>query len=104
MRRVFTTKLDFVIFFLVSGVPRNVDLLPFSHNELRLSWNPPFEKNGVISGYFITWRIVRNATNHMIKGALENTTTDLNEKFFEISNLGKCYFYLNCDPYVKVKV
>ena len=76
--------------FLEPGVPESVSLISISFSGLRLSWKPPKDTNGVISGYYITWRIVRNDTNHTVDGKLITTTVNENTMSYNISGLGKC--------------
>lgn len=76
-------------FFADPGVPRNVSLVPISSNQLRLTWKTPSDQNGVISGYYITWRIERNDTNHTVDGELRTKKVNGNVRSYDLSNLGK---------------
>ena len=77
---------------LVPGVPKDVVLTSSSPNQLDLTWETPSEKNGVITGYYITWRIVRNDTNHTVNGGRK--TKKVNTTSYKISELGQYYFLL----------
>ena len=78
-----------IMSYLDPGVPENVSLIPVSSSQLRLSWKAPSNKNGVISGYYITWRIVRNDTNHTVDGKLRTMKVSSNTTSYYISELGK---------------
>ena len=91
-----------IMFFgcnLVPSVPTNVSLVAVSSTELRLSWETPSNRNGVISAYYITWKIVRNDTNHTVDGPMETrkieetTLTVDTTKSLNISKLGKHYLF-----------
>ena len=72
------------------GVPISVNLVPSSSTQLKLSWGTPSVRNGVILSYYITWRIVRNDTNHVVDGKLKTRKVELpNPKSFIIQNLGE---------------
>ena len=79
-----------LVFFSVleSGPPENVALVPVSSTQLLLTWETPSDKNGVISGYYITWTIVRNDTNHTVDGNLIRTKVNESTKSYDILNLG----------------
>ena len=47
------------------------------------------DTNGVISGYYITWRIVRNDTNHTVDGELLTRTVNMYTMSYNILGLGK---------------
>ena len=85
----------FVHFHLVPSEPRDVSLEVISHTQLRLSWNTPSDKNGLISGYYIRWKILRNDTNHTVSGQFDTATVDENMKIFDIEDLGKHYITKN---------
>ena len=68
--------------------PTNVRLIPLSHNQLRFSWGPPSEKNGDITGYYITWKIVSNDTNHTVDGELKTVIVGV-VLSYDITNLGE---------------
>jgi hypothetical protein len=75
--------------YLVPGVPVNVKLKPHSPHQLQLTWNIPSEQNGKITGYHVTWRLVRNDTNHPIDGPLKTEEVPGEEsKSYIIDNLG----------------
>ena len=77
------------------GAPTNVNLEVVSSTQLRLSWDTPSEKNGIISDYYIKWRIVRNDTDHIVHGPLltaRKAETE-NRKMIDIEDLGKHYNY-----------
>lgn len=75
--------------FLDPDVPENVALVPISSTQLHLSWKTPLNKNGLISGYYITWRIVRNDTNHTVDGNLNTKIVNESTKSYNVPNLGK---------------
>ena len=90
IRPIYVRRLIEPSFFLVDpGAPMNVSLVSTSVSQLRLSWKTPSHKNGEISAYYITWRIVRNDTNHTLDGKLI-TTVNMNTMSYNISGLGKC--------------
>ncbi|XP_046841964.1 titin-like isoform X3 [Xenia sp. Carnegie-2017] len=70
-----------------SSKPRNVSLVPISSTALNVSWLPPLNKNGRLSGYFITWRILRNDTNHSVVGQTMSENLENDTSSFEISKL-----------------
>lgn len=74
---------------LVSSAPINVSLVPISSTQLELSWRTPSHQNGVIKSYYITWRIVRNDTNHIVDGKLNTAKKEKDDKVIRISNLGE---------------
>ncbi|CAB4012554.1 Down syndrome cell adhesion molecule Dscam2, partial [Paramuricea clavata] len=71
----------------VPGVPINVSLIPILSTQLEVSWEIPCDQNGIILSYYITWRIVRNDTNHIVDGKLETAKEEVDTKSFIISNL-----------------
>ena len=75
--------------FLEPGAPENVSLVPISSTQLRLSWETPLKTNGEISEYYITWRIVRNDTNHTVDGLLSARSEDGSMTSYDITDLGK---------------
>ena len=89
-----------IMFFacnLVPDVPTNVSLVAVSSAQLQLSWETPSHRNGIISVYYITWKIVRNDTNHTVDGHIKTAevkeTINIKKKSFEISELGKHYLF-----------
>ena len=86
----------FLYFNIVPGAPTNVELEVFSSTQLRVSWDSPSERNGIISEYYIKWRIVRNDTGHIVHGPLltaRKAETE-SEKIIDIEDLGKHYILL----------
>ncbi|XP_028413457.1 titin-like isoform X1 [Dendronephthya gigantea] len=71
----------------VSSEPTKVSLTPLSHHQLRLSWKAPSNKNGNITGYKITWKIVGNDTNHPVDGELKTKIVRDDVLSFDITNL-----------------
>ena len=87
-------------------MPGNVQLRqPQSHTQLNLTFEPPSDPNGVITGYLVTWKKVKNDTNDSDIGALNQTRLSNISRSFVIKNLGE--FTLNafahateaCIPY-----
>ena len=74
---------------LVSSAPINVSLVPISSTQLQLSWRTPSHQNGVIKSYYITWRIVRNDTNHIVDGELKTAEKEEDDKVIMITKLGE---------------
>lgn len=76
---------------LAPGKPDNVSLVPVSATQLNLTWESPSDPNGIITGYRVIWKMVRDDNNMLIKGS-DSKTQVINNKdaeFFPIMNLGK---------------
>ncbi|XP_028413448.1 tyrosine-protein phosphatase Lar-like isoform X5 [Dendronephthya gigantea] len=70
----------------VPSQPTNVKLTPLPHHGLQLSWEAPSNKNGDLTGYNITWKIVRNDTNHTVDGDLKTKIVKDDVLSFDIPN------------------
>ena len=71
------------------GPPVILELTNISFSQLNVTWMRPDNPNGVIKGYYVTWRMVTNDLNEAVKGTLNGTVIN-SEKvtFFVINNLG----------------
>ena len=77
-----------VFFVLVPGVPDNVQLMQSSATQLSLTWARPLDPNGVISGYFVTWKKIKDDKNKTVDPASNQTTLGAETRSFLVENLG----------------
>lgn len=72
------------------GEPDNVDLKVISATQLNLTWKSPRDPNGVIIGYRVIWKMVRNDNNiHRVGNSTIQVIHDGDAVMFSIVKLGK---------------
>ena len=76
---------------LAPGKPDNVDLTVISATQLNLTWTSPSDPNGVIIGYRVMWKMVRDDNNMLIEASDSKTQVINNEnaELFSIVSLGE---------------
>ena len=57
-------------------------------------WQVPQDPNGIIQGYVVTWKKVKNDKGENDERALERWTTKGYASSFTIRGLGKCAYLL----------
>ena len=77
---------------LVPSVPDNVNVIAQSSTMLQVTWFPPLDPNGVITGYNITWKLIKDDNNNTVESVL-NVSTPLNSssRSYVIDSLGKLF-------------
>ena len=87
------------ISLLAPGVPENVQLVSISHSQLRLSWQPPSNPNGIITGYSVTWKMVSNDRETQVNGTLSQEDIPATNSSFVINSLSEytkwCWYLQN---------
>jgi len=75
---------------LAPSAPTNVEVISISSSQLDITWQPPFEHNGVIIGYNITWRMITNDLNESGDNLVNKLPSRLgaSARNFSINNLG----------------
>ena len=74
---------------MIHVVPGVVD--QFSTVQSTVSWSPPSQPNGIITGYQVIYFVYENRTaTEMMSAILSNTTTQ-----YSIQNLGRLNFVHN---------
>ena len=83
--------MSFCLSLLAPGEPGSVDLTVISAAQLNLTWASPSDPNGVIIGYRVIWKIVRDDNNMLIEASDSKTQVINNEnaELFSIVNLGE---------------
>ena len=63
--------------FLVSNVAHNLTARNISSETLLVTWSPPSDPNGVITGYELTWQMIENDKRKKIDNApIDKTNID----------------------------
>ena len=81
---------------LAPSAPTNVKVVAVSSSRLDITWQPPSDPNGVITGYNITWRMTRNDLDEPGDNKLNKIPSLLSEsaRNYSIDNLGNNYLRL----------
>ena len=76
---------------LAPSAPTNVKVVAVSSSQLDISWQPPTDPNGEITGYNVTWRMIETDLNEPGDNVLNKTQSLLDEsaRNYSIDNLGK---------------
>ena len=74
---------------LVPSAPANVKVIAISSTQLSVTWRPPSDPNGVITGYHLTWRMVKDDLNQSRDGQLKTLNLGRSASNHTIDNLGK---------------
>ena len=91
--QIFVCKYLLSIFFfyfvlLAPSAPTQVKVVAVSSSQLDVSWQPPLEPNGVITGYDITWMMTKNDLNESVAGETNRTSLAASARMYSITNLG----------------
>lgn len=63
--------------FLVPNVAHNLTARNISSETLLVTWSPPSDPNGVITGYELTWQMIENDKRKKIDNApIDKTNID----------------------------
>ena len=73
---------------LAPSAPTQVKVVVVSSSQLDVSWQPPLEPNGVITGYDITWMMTKNDLDEPLTGETKRTSLDASKRMYSITNLG----------------
>ena len=69
-------------------------MVAVSSSQLDVSWQPPLEPNGVITGYGITWMMTINDLDESVNDEPNRTSLDASERMYSIKYLGEhCKIY-----------
>lgn len=84
--------MSFCLSLLAPGEPGSVKLAVISSTQLNLTWASPSDPNGVITGYRVIWRMVRDNNDVFVNDSSSRTEIINNGDavLFAIVNLGKC--------------
>ena len=82
-------------FLLAPSAPTQLKVVAVSSSQLDVSWQPPLEPNGVITGYNITWMMTKNDLNKSVTGETNVTFLAASARIYSIKYLGEhCKMYL----------
>ena len=84
-------------YLLVPTKPLNLRASNVTSQQLNVSWSEPERRNGILTGYTIYYKLLRNDRNDIVPGTTEREETTKNNPAVELKNLGKSlnYFPLN---------
>lgn len=77
---------------LAPSAPTDVKVIAVSSSQLSITWKPPLDPNGVITGYDITWRMTETDLNTKPENNAFNRIPSLlnaSARNYSIDNLGK---------------
>ena len=83
--------MSFCLSLVAPGEPGSVNLTVISATQLNLTWVSPSDPNGVIIGYRIIWKIVKDDNNIFVNDSNSKTEIINNGRAvsFSIVKLGK---------------
>ena len=76
-------------FLLVPTKPLKLRAFNVSSQELNVSWNEPERPNGILTGYTVYYKLLRNDKNDSVPQATWKTKNNVSERSVLLSNLGK---------------
>ena len=77
---------------IAPGEPGSVELTVISATQLNLSWASPSDPNGIITGYRVIWRMVKDVDDNPVNdndSAKTKIISNGDAVFFLIEDLGK---------------
>jgi hypothetical protein len=77
---------------LAPSAPTDVKVIAASSSQLNITWKPPLDPNGVITGYDITWRMTETDLDTQPENNAFNRIPSLlnaSARNYSIDNLGK---------------
>ena len=90
---------DLYCFYILEPTkPLNVSAVNVSSTALKVTWMEPERRNGILTGYTIYYRLIRNDKNENVTAAAIVSQT-ISQTIFNLTGLGKnticyCFFTL----------
>ena len=86
----------YYFYILEPTKPLNVIAVNVSSTTLKVTWTEPERRNGILTGYTIYYRLIRNDRNENVTAAIVSQT--ISQTIFNLTGLGKnticyCFFY-----------
>ena len=78
---------------LAPSAPTQLKVVAVSSSQLGVSWQPPLEPNGVITGYDITWMMTKNDLGESVTGETNGTSLAPSARMYFVKYLGEHFVF-----------
>ena len=87
------TSLVLLFYNLGPTKPLAVNAVNVSSTELNVTWTVPKRRNGILTGYTIYYRLVKNGKNENVADNSSTVSKNTTQTSFNLSGLGKNFFF-----------